>query len=102
MLIVAVTITAGCSSSSAEHCDSVGAARLCVVAKSGGYQIKGSIAPVCGPVAFHDDRLLAPLSDGTLLLPAVKRLHEKAPPGQKASVTAALPVPTFSSTRTGP
>jgi hypothetical protein len=40
------------------------------------YQLKGSIAPVCSPVAFHTDRLLAPLSDGTLLLLGVKRLAQ--------------------------
>jgi hypothetical protein len=41
-LIIAVTIAAGCSSSSSEHCDTVGAARLCVLSKSGGYQITGT------------------------------------------------------------
>jgi outer membrane protein assembly factor BamB len=41
-----------------------------------GYQLSGSVAPVSCPVAFHIDRLLAPLSDGTLLLLGVKRLKE--------------------------
>jgi hypothetical protein len=40
------------------------------------YELKGSIAPVCCPVAFHNDRLLAPLSDGTLLLLGVKKLRK--------------------------
>jgi hypothetical protein len=40
------------------------------------YQLRGSVAPVCCPVAFHSDRLLAPLSDGTLLLLGVKKLRK--------------------------
>jgi outer membrane protein assembly factor BamB len=42
-----------------------------------GYQLKGSIAPVGCPLAFQGDRLLAPLSDGTLLRLGVKRLKAK-------------------------
>jgi hypothetical protein len=39
------------------------------------YQLRGSISPATCPMPFHDDRLLAPLSDGTLLLLSVKRLQ---------------------------
>jgi outer membrane protein assembly factor BamB len=46
--------------------------------KSGrAYRLTGSIAPASGAVGFHDDRLMAPLSDGTLLLVGLKRLKEK-------------------------
>ena len=41
------------------------------------YQLEGSIAPAASPVAFRDGRLLAPLSDGTLLLLAEERLKGK-------------------------
>ncbi|MFO0879515.1 MAG: PQQ-binding-like beta-propeller repeat protein [Gemmataceae bacterium] len=41
-----------------------------------GYQLRGSIAPVSGAVPFQADRLLAPLSDGTLLLLNTARLRQ--------------------------
>ena len=33
-----------------------------------GYRLRGSVAPVAGAVAFSKGRLLAPLSDGTVML----------------------------------
>ena len=42
-----------------------------------GHKLTGTIAPASGASVFHDDRLLAPLSDGTLLMLAVKRLKGK-------------------------
>jgi hypothetical protein len=42
-----------------------------------GYQLRGSIAPAASPMPFQKDRLLAPLSDGTLLLVTTERLREK-------------------------
>lgn len=40
-----------------------------------GYRLQGSVAPASAPVAFQAGRLLAPLSDGTLMLLATKRLR---------------------------
>jgi hypothetical protein len=40
-----------------------------------GYALRGSVAPVASPVKFQKDRLLAPLSDGTVLLLGVGRLR---------------------------
>jgi hypothetical protein len=42
-----------------------------------GYTLRGSVAPVASPVLFTKDRMLAPLSDGTILLLATARLREK-------------------------
>jgi hypothetical protein len=39
--IVAAAVSAGCSDSSSDHCDSAGSARLCVVKKAGHYEIEG-------------------------------------------------------------
>jgi hypothetical protein len=47
-----------------------------------GHQLKGTIAPASGVATFHDDRLMAPLSDGTLLLLGVKRLKGEAKQGE--------------------
>ena len=41
-----------------------------------GYQLRGSIAAVASPVPFQKDRLLAPLSDGTMMLLGVAKLRE--------------------------
>jgi outer membrane protein assembly factor BamB len=48
-------------------------------AQGDGYQLGGSIAPAATPVLFQKDRLLAPLSDGTLMLLGVERLTAKRP-----------------------
>jgi hypothetical protein len=40
-------------------------------------QLPGSTAPAASPVGFGDDRLFTPLSDGTVLLPPLKRLRAK-------------------------
>ena len=40
-------------------------------------QLPGSTAPAASPVAFGDDRLFTPLSDGTILLPPLKRMDAK-------------------------
>src|SRR5262249_31731748 len=40
-----------------------------------GYRVGGSVVPVASPVPFIDGRLLAPLSDGTLLLLAEDRVN---------------------------
>ena len=42
-----------------------------------GYHLRGSVAPVASPVGFPHGRLLAPLSDGTVLLLATERLRKK-------------------------
>jgi PQQ-like domain len=42
-----------------------------------GYQLRGSIAAVASPVPFQKNRLLAPLSDGTMMLLSVGKLREK-------------------------
>ena len=39
-----------------------------------GYQLIGSIAPATSPILLHPNRLLAPLSDGTLMLLGLDRL----------------------------
>jgi outer membrane protein assembly factor BamB len=39
-----------------------------------GYRLRGSVAPVAGAVTFSKDRLLAPLSDGTVMLLSGRRL----------------------------
>jgi hypothetical protein len=39
-----------------------------------GYRLRGSVAPVATPVAFNKGRLLAPLSDGTVMLLSPRRL----------------------------
>jgi hypothetical protein len=39
-----------------------------------GYKLRGSVAPAASPVPFHKDRLLAPLSDGTMMLLGMDRL----------------------------
>ncbi len=39
------------------------------------FHLPGSTVPAASPVAFGDDRLFAPLSDGTVLLPPLKRLR---------------------------
>jgi hypothetical protein len=41
-----------------------------------GYRLRGSVAPVTSPVAFTSGRLLAPLSDGTILLLTTDRLRK--------------------------
>jgi hypothetical protein len=40
-----------------------------------GHRLRGSVVPVSAPVPFGPDRLLAPLSDGTLLLLAKERVQ---------------------------
>jgi hypothetical protein len=40
-----------------------------------GYALRGSLVPVASPVMFQKDRLLAPLSDGTVLLLGAGRLR---------------------------
>jgi outer membrane protein assembly factor BamB len=42
-----------------------------------GYRLRGSVAPVASPVSFGQGRLLAPLSDGTVMLLAAERLRKK-------------------------
>ncbi len=42
-----------------------------------GYRLSGSVAPAASPTAFAPGRLLAPLSDGTMLLLAVEKLRTK-------------------------
>jgi outer membrane protein assembly factor BamB len=42
-----------------------------------GYRLRGSVAPVATPVAFSKGRLLAPLSDGTVMLLSARRLLKK-------------------------
>src|SRR5262249_38079979 len=42
---------------------------------SAGYQVRGSVVPASAPVPFGPGRLLAPLSDGTLLLLAKERVE---------------------------
>ncbi|HVS34993.1 MAG TPA: hypothetical protein VMS17_05385, partial [Gemmataceae bacterium] len=39
------------------------------------YQLQGSAAPTATPVGFGSDRLFVPLTDGTVLLPKVERMH---------------------------
>ncbi len=41
------------------------------------YKDKKIIAAVASPVPFQKDRLLAPLSDGTMMLLGVAKLREK-------------------------
>lgn len=46
-----------------------------------GYQLRGSLAPATSPILFQPNRLLAPLSDGTLmLLDPLKLTIRRAPP----------------------
>jgi outer membrane protein assembly factor BamB len=40
-----------------------------------GYKLRANVAPACTPVAYGDDRLFAPLTDGTVLLLALRRLE---------------------------
>jgi hypothetical protein len=40
-----------------------------------GHSLRGSISPACSPVPFLKDRLLAPLTDGTLLLLAEEKVR---------------------------
>jgi hypothetical protein len=42
-----------------------------------GYRLRGSVAAVASPVEFTAGRLLAPLSDGTVVLLAAERLRKK-------------------------
>jgi outer membrane protein assembly factor BamB len=42
-----------------------------------GYALRGSVAPVATPVEFTKGRLLAPLSDGTVMLLSTKKLRKK-------------------------
>ena len=48
-------------------------------ATGGGYELRGSIAPCTGPVPFGGDRLLCPLSDGTLIVLERKTLSRVSP-----------------------
>ncbi|MFQ3651251.1 MAG: hypothetical protein SNJ75_13025, partial [Gemmataceae bacterium] len=52
--------------------DQGGRYRLVAISKghprAGGYELRGSIAPCSGPVWFGTDRILCPLSDGTLIV----------------------------------
>ena len=45
--------------------------------KADGYLLQGSVAPVASPVEFNEGRLLAPLSDGTVMLLSADRLRKK-------------------------
>ncbi|MBY0227738.1 MAG: PQQ-like beta-propeller repeat protein, partial [Gemmataceae bacterium] len=42
-----------------------------------GHRLSGSVSPASGPVPFGKGRLLAPLSDGTLLLLPMEKLEKK-------------------------
>jgi len=42
-----------------------------------GYALRGSVAPVATPVEFTKGRLLAPLSDGTVMLLSTTKLRKK-------------------------
>ena len=42
-----------------------------------GYTLRANVAPVAAPLAFGEDRLFAPLSDGTVLL--LSRRHLRHP-----------------------
>ena len=42
-----------------------------------GYRLRGSIAAVASPVPFQKDRLLAPLSDGTMMLLGLAKLRDE-------------------------
>lgn len=52
-----------------------------------GHQLRGSIAPACSPVLLDRQRLLAPLSDGTLLLLPLERLKTTASSAALAPLT---------------
>src|SRR5262249_35820288 len=42
--------------------------------KGNGYHLRANVAPMAAPVPFGNGRLLAPLSDGTLMILALKQL----------------------------
>jgi hypothetical protein len=48
-------------------------------ASGGEYLLRGSVAPCSGPVAFGEDRVLCPLSDGTLIVLDRKSFTRVAP-----------------------
>jgi hypothetical protein len=70
-LVVDAIVLAGCSGSGSNHCDRSGSAELCVVKKSGHYEIEGkglkpgsTVAPQINGRAIGDGTRVA--ADGTL------------------------------------